>query len=791
MRISADWLNSMAAAGWDAATLARRLTMAGLEVEALEPAAPAFRGVVVGEVLECERHPDADKLSVCRVAAGGEVLQVVCGAANVRKGLKVALAQVGATLPGGLGIRRAKLRGVESQGMLCSAQELGIGEGVAGILELPPEFEPGADLRVALGLDDAVLTINLTPNRGDCLSVLGVAREVAALSGCTLRAPECPVVGPVHEDRHAVRVEAPAACPKFVGRVLRGIDPAAVTPLWIQERLRRAGLRCISPVVDVTNYVMLEVGQPMHAYDLRRLSGDVVVRQATVQEPLTLLDGRELRLDPDVLVIADAAGPLGLAGIMGGEKSGIVADTRDVFLEVAWFAPSAIAGRARRYGLHTDASQRFERGVDPTLSERAMERATDLLVGIAGASPGPTVVTASGELAGREAPVVTMRKGHAASLLGIEIPEDEIPTLLRRLGMAVDEKDGSWLVTPPPFRFDIEIAQDLVEEVARLRGYDTIPIVDALSPERPGCATERSVVRERVAMRLADRGYQEAITYSFVDPALQRLLFPESQALSLANPIASDLSEMRVSLWPGLLRALRENLRRQQDRVRLFESGIRFDCSGNALVERQTVAGVCYGKSVPEQWDEDDRESDFYDLKGDVEAVLALAGAGGLRFVAGGPPCLHPGRSAWIERRGERIGVLGELHPQLAREFDLKAATLLFELDFDRSFSSQPAVYTEISRFPHVRRDLAVVVDERVVLDALVESASVAGAGLLREIRIFDVYRGAGIESGRKSVALGLIFQDSSRTLTDTDVDQVVALVAARLKQDHDATLRE
>lgn len=791
MRISAQWLNSMVDPGWDVATLAHRLTMAGLEVEAVEPAADGFTGVLVAEVLDCQRHPGADKLSVCRVSTGGEVLQVVCGAANVRAGLRVALATVGARLPGGLEIRRTRLRGVESHGMLCSMSELGLGDTDAGILELPADVRPGDDLYTALALDDTVLTINLTPNRGDCLSVLGVAREVAALSGRPFAVPDCRDVPAVHDDRHTVELAAPAACPKFVGRVIRDISPAAQTPLWMRERLRRAGLRSLGPVVDVTNYVMLELGQPMHAYDLRQLSGGIVVRQAAPRETLTLLDGRRLELDPDVLVIADGAGPVGLAGIMGGEKSGVATDTRDVFLEVAWFSPGAIAGRARRFGLQTDASQRFERGVDPTLAERAMERATALLTAIATARPGPIVVTSAGRAAGRTVPMVSLRKDYAARLLGLPLEAQDIARLLGRLEMRVEDQGDNWSVTPPPYRFDIEIAQDLVEEVARLHGYDAIPTVDALSPDRPGRASEASVSRERVALRLADRGYQEVITYSFVAPALQRMLFPEASGLALTNPIASDLAEMRVSLWPGLIGVLRENLRRQRDRVRIFETGVRFDVSGDTTEERLSVAGICFGKVYTEQWDESDRDVDFYDLKGDVEALLSLSADGGLQFQRGGPACLHPGRSAWILRGGQRIGMLGELHPEGLRRLDLKSPVLLFELDFESSFVSQPAVYREISKYPQVRRDLAVVVDEQVPLAALLESASVAAAGLLREIRIFDVYRGQAIESGRKSMALGLILQESSRTLTDTDVDQVVARVAARLRQDHNATLRD
>jgi phenylalanyl-tRNA synthetase beta chain len=777
--------------GWSVDEIAARLTMAGLEIESNDPAAPPFSGVVIADVVECARHPGADKLSVCTVSDGRESRRIVCGAPNVRAGLKVALATVGARLPGDVLIKRAKLRGVESAGMLCSSRELGLGDEHDGILEIESEAPAGSDLREALQLDDRILGVNLTPNRGDCLSVLGIARELAAASGAPLRPPADAPVAATVDDLLDVRLLAPEACPVFAGRVLRGVDSTARTPYWMQDRLRRAGLRSISPVVDVTNYVMLELGQPMHAYDLRRLNGGIDVRFARAGEALTLLDGRELPLGTDMLVIADADGPVGLAGIMGGEKSGVAGDTTDVFLEAAWFAPAAISGRARRVGLQTDASQRFERGVDPALASRALERASSLLVDICGARCGPAVATRAADHA-RGVTVVTLHKEHASRLLGLPVEPQETTALLSRLGMSLEDRGDHWDVTAPSYRFDIGIAQDLVEEIARLKGYDSVPPMDASSPARPGPASEASVSRERIALALVDRGYQEAITYSFVDPARQRLLFPERQSLPLANPIASDLAEMRVSLWPGLLAGLLENQRRQQERVRLFELGNVFDVSGNELRERFVVAGLAYGKAHPEQWGMASFALDFYDAKADVEGLLGLAGPlGEFVFEAGGPECLHPGRAATILRGGRPIGVIGELHPEISKRLEMKRSPFLFEIDVVDGFRTEPPKYSEISRFPAVRRDLAVVVDESVLLDLLKESVTVAAAGLLRELRIFDVYRGTGVETGRKSIALGLILQDASRTLTDTDADRVVAAVVMRLKSLHNATLRE
>jgi phenylalanyl-tRNA synthetase beta chain len=766
--------------------------MAGFEVEAIERAAGPFTGVVVARVLERNPHPDADKLSVCTVDDGGaEPLQVVCGASNARAGMTAALARVGAELPGGLKIRRAKLRGVESAGMLCSARELGMGDSHEGILDLPPHLETGMDLRDALGLDDAILELSLTPNRGDALSMAGVAREVAALSGIPFALPEVEPVTASTRERFEVRLSAPEACPKFVGRVIQGVATDARTPLWMAERLRRAGLRPVSPVVDVTNYVMLELGQPMHAYDLRRLKGPIDVRYAREGELLQLLDGQEVALQDDVVVIADAEAPVGIAGVMGGLKSGIAEDTTDVFLEVAFFAPEAVAGRARRFGMHTDASQRFERGVDPRVQERAMERATQLLLEIAGGRPGPVVVTQEKEhLPARSS--ILLDPARVERILGIDLPRQDIEALLRRLGMQVAGAGERLSVIPPSHRFDLAIPEDLVEEVARLHGYDAIPATPAVMPQLPASSSEGSVRRERAMSLLADRGYQEAITYSFIPAELQSAFAPQGEALALANPISSDLAVMRRSLWPGLILALRENLRRQQDRVRLFEMGTRFEVEQGRMTERLSLAGLAWGEARPEQWGEASRGVDYYDVKADVEALLSLARpAFELTFQPGALSCLHPGRSARIEAGGVMLGWIGELHPELSSKLEIKNPPILFEIDYESSFVSQVPVYNEISRFPSIRRDLAIVISDEISLAQIRESVSVSAGSALKELRVFDVYRGQGIEPGRKSVALGLILQETSRTLTDAEADSVVAAVVARLKSDQDATIRD
>ena len=795
MKVPYSWLAEWVKVPWQAPELGSRLTMAGIELEALSSAAPPFSGVVVAQIVSAEPHPRADKLQVCRVSTGsGETLQIVCGATNARAGLKSALALVGAKLPGDLTIKAAKLREVESQGMLASAKELGLAEGSAGILELPPDAPLGRPLREYLALDEPVLDLNITPNRGDAMSVIGIAREVAVLAHTKVSGPAIGTAPAGHADRFPVQLEAPAACPRFAGCILRGVNNRAETPLWMRERLRRAGVRAISPVVDVTNYVMLELGQPMHAYDLKKLRGGIRVRQARAGEPVTLLDGKAISAQADVLLITDHEGAVGLAGIMGGLRTAVSAETTDVFLESAYFSPDAVLGRARRLGLQTDASQRFERGVDPSQQSRAIERAIALLTPMAGGSAGPVEVTQSAaNLPQRSA--VPLRAKQLTRLLGVELPAKRVEATLAGLQMHVTRCASGWQVTPASYRFDIVIEADLIEEVARVVGFEAIPETDALGPQRFCSLPEQHPPEQAVLGVLVARGYEEAITLAFVDPALQERLFPGRPALALSNPIASDLSVMRVSLWPGLLRAALENQRRQADRIRLFERGTRFEAGGRGTRELDTLAGLACGARLPEQWgvSKDMRgAADFYDVKGDLAALFAGTGEPrAFTFEAGSQPALHPGRTARVLRCGQEVGWLGELHPTLVQALDFTYPPVLFELDMDAALVVKRSGYEEISRFPQVRRDLAIVVDESITLSTLAERVTLAASSLLRDLRIFDVYRGPGLEKGRKSVALGLIFQDISRTLTDDDVERLMASVVADLRENLNARIRE
>lgn len=793
MKIPLSWLEEWVRVGVDARTLGSRLTLAGFELESIVPAAPPFSGVVVAEILTAERHPQAEKLQVCSVSYGQAApVQIVCGARNARAGLKAALAVVGAVLPGDLKIKAAKLRGIESFGMLCSAKELGLAETSEGILELPADAPVGRDLREWLALDDTILELGVTPNRGDAMSVLGVAREVAAIlgEGRAISGPALQAVPAQCADTRAVHLDAPEGTPRFAGRVIRGVDNTRSSPLWLRERLRRAGQRSISPVVDVTNYVLLELGQPMHAYDLAKLSGDVRARVAHQGEAITLLDGTVVTLAGDELVIADDAGAVGLGGVMGGARSAVSATTTDVFFEAAWFSPQAIAGRGRRHGVHTDAGQRFERGVDPNGQARAVERGTALLIDIAGGTPGPTRLIERTEFLPRRMPV-RLRRARLARLLGVAPADVAVENHLRALGMSVAQAADGWDVTPPGFRFDIAIEADLIEEIARLVGFDSIPAVRLEAAQRIDEVPSSMPDESRVLELLAARGYHEAINFAFVDPALQTQLFPGVEAVALANPIASDLAVMRVSLWPGLLNAVRENQRRQQERVRLVERGNVFLAGGASTREIDMLAGVASGTRAPEQWGSTKAPVDYYDVKGDVEALLATAGENvHFTFVADTLACLHPGRSARIVRDDRAVGWIGELHPELVHALDLTYIPVVFEVEYAALAAEKPQ-FREVSRFPQVRRDLAIVIDESTPLSVIHERVTLSGSSLLRDLLVFDVYRGAGVESGRKSVALGLIFQDNSRTLTDQDTDHVVAAIIADLAGTLNAKIRE
>lgn len=788
MKVSLNWLAEWVDLGSDVAALSHALTMAGLEIEGQSRAAPDMSGVVVAEVRATEKHPDAEKLSVCRVFDGTQEIQIVCGASNVRAGIKVPLATVGATLPGGLQIKQAQLRGVASSGMLCSAKELGLAEESSGLLELPADLAAGTDLVKALQLDDVILEINLTPNRGDCMSILGVAREVAASRGISLKAHEVIDVAPTLPDVHPVKLESDG-CRKFVSRVIKGVTPGASSPWWLKERLRRAGVRSVNAVVDVTNYVMLELGQPMHAYDLAKLQGGVVVRSAKFEEPATLLDGKTIALAPDVLVIADSSQVLGMAGVMGGLGSAISDATTDVLLEVASFEPDAIAGRGRRYGLVTDASQRFERGVDPNLQERAMQRATGLLVSVAGGAAGPMQVTGHNETVVR--PAITLRLERVTKVLGINIDSAMVAKLLNSLGMRIQmHSSNEWQVTPPSWRFDVSIEEDLIEEIARSYGYDNISTIEATAAQSLHPVTEGAVTIERAALLLVDRGYQEVITYSFTDASIQASLLAGQSGLALSNPISAELGVMRLSLWPGLIEVLKTNLRRQQSRVRVFETGRLFSADGR--VEGRVLAGLVAGTIFEKQWSSKSADCDFFDVKADVDALLGLTSARTqFQYVPDRHAALHPGQCARILRNGQPVGWLGALNPAVAKALDVDGSAVLFEFDIESSSVAQVPEYHEISRFPGVRRDLAVVVGETLAWDELRDAVTHSAGSLLKDLTIFDVYHGAGVEKGKKSMALGLYLQDTSRTLTDAEVDATITSVVGHLQQRFAAQLRD
>lgn len=792
MRFSESWLREWISPPVDTPVLADQLSMAGLEVDAVQPAAPPFTGVVIGLVESVTPHPSAEKLRVCRVRVGpGEPLQIICGASNVTPDMKVPVALEGAELPGAFKIRRAKLRGLESHGMICSAKELGLAEASEGILSLPAEARLGEDFRVWLDLDDACIEVDLTPDRGDCLSIAGLAREVAAINHLDLvPAPAEPVAAAI-DARFPVRLLAPEDCPRYACRVIRGIDPGAETPLWMRERLRRGGIRAINPVVDVTNYVLLELGQPMHGFDLDRLEGEVQVRRARSGERLGLLNGEERELRAGTLVIADAAGPQALAGIMGGSASAVSTDTRHILLESAYFSPTSIAGKARGYGLQTDSSHRFERGVDPQLQVRALERATRLLLEIVGGEAGPVVdLVAEPQMPRREP--LHLRRGRCERMLDLALPPETIPEILGRLGMALAPAPDGWWVTPPSARFDLIHEVDLIADVARIYGYERVPVSRHASAVPNPAVAEGALDLDRVRLTLVGRGFQEVITYSFVSPELQACLEPRIEGLRLANPISADLSVMRLSLWPGLLQTACYNQARQQERVRIFETGLRFVPTPEGLLQDGGLGALVIGDLVPEQWGQSSRRSDFFDLKADLEAILALAGAPGrFRFVTRGHPALHPGQSAAIELDGRPVGFIGMLHPGLARELDLLGDAYLFELDLA---ALSPAVlprFTPVSRFPAIRRDLALVLNASIPFTAVEACVRSELPDLLRELVLFDVYAGESIDSGSKSLALGLILQASSQTLTDDEVDVAVKQVLDRLQTEFGARLRD
>ena len=791
MQFSERWLRSFVDPALDTEALGQLLTMAGLEVEEMNAAGGQFSSVVVGQIMSAEKHPDADRLTVCQVDVHGpELLQIVCGAPNAAPGMKVPCALVGASLPG-FEIKRAKLRGVASHGMLCSARELGLSQDHAGLYALPEDAPVGHDIRRVLDLDDTVFVIKLTPNRADCLSLAGVAREVAALTDTTLNLPHVePVVASIDAQRDIV-LDAPAACPRFCGRIITGVDARAATPDWMKRRLERSGIRAISPLVDITNYVMLELGQPLHAYDNSRLNGAIHARMPATGEQLELLNEQLITPDAGTLLIADDAAVLGLAGIMGGELSGISPDTSDVFLEAAFFTPDAIAGRARQYGFSSDASHRFERGVDPELAPVAIERATRLILDICGGAAGPVnIVESSADVPKR--PAVRLRPARARRVLGIALDDSQIESLLTRVHLAVQREDDSFKITPPSYRFDIEIEEDLVEELARLYGYDNIP---AVAPQGTLAMLPRPEARRdlwQVRRLVADREYQEVLTYAFIHDAWEADFCDNANAIRLANPIASQMNVMRSSLIPGLVNTLSVNRKRQNQRVRAFEIGRCFISDATAhpvpgYHQPVRLGVIAAGSACADQWGLPSRPVDFFDLKGDLEALFAPEK---LAFEASTHPALHPGRCATLVHRGNAIGVLGELHPKWVQKYELGGAPMLCEIEVEALLAASLPIYDAVSRQPAVLRDMALVVDHALPVATLFDALNLAAPDIVKDIQLFDVYQGKGIDPGKKSLAFRVLMQDTHRTLEDAEVDAAVATLLRCAQNEFDACLR-
>jgi phenylalanyl-tRNA synthetase beta chain len=792
MKFSEKWLREWVNPNVDTDTLVAQLTLAGLEVDAVEPVAGDFKGVVVGQVTSVEPHPDADKLRCCKVdIASDELLSIVCGASNVREGLKIPVAVVGSVLPGNFKIKKAKLRGVESYGMLCGASEIGLVDNVKGLMELADDAPIGKDFREYLDLDDVAIDVDLTPNRSDCLGIAGIAREVGVLTGCDLTQWPAETINVQSAKTVKVNIDAPADCPRYIGRVIENINVKAETPLWMQEKLRRSGVRSLGPVVDVTNYVMLELGQPMHAFDLDKISGDITVRPAKADEKLTLLDGQEVSVLENTLLIADDSAPLALAGIMGGEASSVGDETKNIFLEAAHFNPLVIAGRARGYGLHTDSSHRFERGVDAELPQSAIERATALLLDIVGGEAGPvTEQVSESDLPKVES--IILRADRIKRVLGISIDAAQVEEQLTRLGLTiVATEDNSWQVTVPSFRFDIAIEVDLIEELGRLYGYDKLPETRPQGTVLTTDISENTLATHRLQSLLVDRGYQEAITYSFVDPELQQhLAVEDEQAIALANPISADLSVMRTSLWPGLIQAMVYNLNRQHDRVRLFEVGRSFRGTQDNVIQHRQIAGVVCGSRYAEQWSEKQRPVDFFDVKADVEALLDLGSEANIRFVAEEHPALHPGQSARIYKGEQAIGWIGALHPKLNKPLELNVRVYVFELALAPVLEAQIPEFESLSRFPANRRDLAVVVDSSTTAGEIHHCLQGVESDILKSIQLFDVYSGDGVEDGKKSIAIAFNLQHAERTLTDEDVDALMQTITERLENTIGALIR-
>lgn len=791
MKISENWLRSWVNPAIDSETLSNQLTMLGLEVDDMSPAAKPFTGVVVGEVLSVEQHPDADRLRVTTVNIGSdEPLQIVCGAPNVRAGMKAAVATIGAVLPGDFKIKKGKLRGVESQGMLCGASEIDLEDKLDGLLELPDDAPIGMNVREYLNLDDHVIDISITPNRGDCFSIRGIAREIGVINQLAVTAPEVADVAATIADEKKVIVDT-AGCPRYLGRVIKHVNTKAATPLWMEQALARSGIRQHSILVDITNYVLMELGQPLHAFDAGNVQGAVHVRQANPQEKLVLLNEQEVTLSEDVMVIADDEKALAIAGIMGGLSSAVSDETTEIFLESAFFAPLSIAGRARRFGLHTDASQRYERGVDFELPMLAMNRASQLIQELAGGDFGPiTVVEQSELLPVRDA--IELKQTQVDQLLGYQLDGEFITDALTRLGCRVEIRaEGHWIVVPPSHRYDLAIYQDLIEEVARIDGYDNIqislPVIDVKLAKY-----QDQLELGQLRQTIATLGYQEAISFSFADAKLEKQLNPQVHPLMLANPISSDLAAMRSTLLSSLIPCVQYNLNRQQNRVRLFELGLRFDYQNatdiSGLQQIPTLALIAVGSRVPESWHAKAQVMDFFDLKGDVEAILA-AGRIKVEYVPSERSWLHPGQSAEILVDGKTVGYLGRLHPSLEDELDL-GITWVAELDQKAVLQSYVSNFTELSRFPSVRRDIALLISDKINVSEIQQLIEQTGSELLHSAWLFDVYTGQGVEEGKRSLAFALLWQHPTRTLEDAEIKSGMDKIIEVLENTYQATLR-
>ncbi|GGP53444.1 phenylalanine--tRNA ligase subunit beta [Shewanella saliphila] len=795
MKFSESWLREWVNPSVSRDALSHQITMAGLEVDGVDPVAAEFSGVIIGEVVECGQHPDADKLRVTKINVGGdELIDIVCGAPNCRLGLKVAVAMVGAVLPGDFKIKKAKLRGQPSMGMLCSYGELGIDIESDGIIELPQDAPLGVNVREFLQLDDVIIDVDLTANRADCLGMAGLAREVGVLNRQAVTEPTWQAVEATIDAPFSINVVAPDLCPRYLGRVVKNINVKAATPLWMQEKLRRSGIRSIDPIVDITNYVLIEFGQPMHAFDLNTLNCGINVRLADGVEKLTLLDGNEITVPNDTLVIADDKQAVALAGVFGGESTGVNENTQDILLECAFFAPLAIMGKSRRLGLHTDASHRFERGVDPELQHKVMDRATRLVLDICGGEAGQVVEAVSAEHLPKAA-TITLRRNKLDKTLGHHIPDTDVVEILQRLGFNVETVNDAWQVTTATYRFDMAIEEDLIEEVARIYGYNNIPNTAPQAALTMPDHKEADISLKRVRSIFVARGFQEAVTYSFVDPKMQNLVHPGQEAMVLPNPISIEMSAMRLSMFTGLLTAVGYNQSRQQGRVRLFETGLRFvpDAQADSGVRQQAMLGaVISGVQNEEHWSMESKTVDFFDLKGDLEAILGLTvAASEFSFKGATHPALHPGQCAEILRNNRVIGYIGAIHPSLEKPFGLNGKTIVFELELDALLHARLPLAQAVSKFPANRRDIALVVDEAVSATDVMNLIRKVGENQLVGLNLFDVYQGKGVEPGKKSLAIALTLQDTTRTLEEKDITETMDSVISALKTEFNASLRD